>query len=92
MVCDFFCQPEVPVPHELFAPFAAAVAADLDDPRREVRRIELLLPLYRIKWCLILLNDFLPVAGSRRRFAGAAGEQEHLASQLARARRIVGGL
>jgi hypothetical protein len=29
-----------------------------------------LLPVYRIKWCCILLNEFLEEGARRRRFAG----------------------
>jgi hypothetical protein len=86
MIADFFCQPERPVSMEYFERFAAAVAAQLAEPERERWRFGLLLPLYRIKWCCIMLNDFLPAASLRRRFAhGDIGEAERKARQLARA-------
>lgn len=58
MICDFFCQPAVPVPREFFGMF--------EPPERAVR----LLPVYRVKWCCIMLNDFLPVGSKRRQYAG----------------------
>jgi hypothetical protein len=82
MIADFFCQPERPVSMEYFERFATAVAQS----ERERWRFALLLPLFRIKWCCIMLNDFLPAARLRRRFAhGDIGEEQRKARQLARA-------
>ena len=42
-------------------------------------RFESLMPLFRLKWCLILLNEFLREGMSRRRFAGGVSEtDDHL--------------
>src|SRR5439155_7608032 len=87
LICDFFCQPAVPAPAAAFDRFARAVAAELPDPAAHFARASLLLPVYRIKWVCILLNDFLPVGGSRRAFSGSAVEQEtRKVNQLAKAR------
>ncbi len=69
LACDFFCQPAVPAPHEYFADFVAVLTAGLSDPTMHAERIELLLPVYQVKWCCILLNEFLPIDGRRRQFA-----------------------
>jgi hypothetical protein len=70
LVGDFFCQPAVPVPLTYFETVAQAVAADLPGPAEgHIRRFALLLPVYRIKWICMLLNDFLPVDNARRNFA-----------------------
>jgi hypothetical protein len=69
MVCDFFCQPAVPAPMRFYESFARAVAEDMTDPARHLERFALLLPLYRLKWCCIMLNEFLPVGDQRRSFA-----------------------
>ena len=68
-VCDFFCQPACPAPLEYYPNFAVQVAAMTSDPGLHRNRFDLLLPMYRLKWCCIMLNDFLPSGGSRRRFA-----------------------
>jgi len=87
LICDFFCQPAVPAPPQAFDRFAAAVAAAFPDPAVHLARASLLLPVYRVKWACIMLNEFLPVGGSRRAFAGTTAEQEtRKASQLAKAR------
>lgn len=69
LVCDFFCQPAVPVPAQYFETVACAVAADLTAPELHLQRFTLLLPVYRIKWICMLLNDFLPVDNARRKFS-----------------------
>lgn len=49
-------------------------------------RLEAQMPLYGLRWCLILLNEFLPERWERRRFAGTdAGWEEAKAAQLAKA-------
>ena len=93
LVCDFFCQPAVPVPPKFHAEFAAAVAAGLSDPDLHRRRFAALLPVYRIKWCCILLNDFLPEGSARRQFAARrALSPERAAAQLAKARAMLASL
>lgn len=86
-VCDFFCQPDLPAPATSFDEFAVAVSAGLSDPARHRQRFKLLLPVYRLKWCCIMLNDFLPAGNQRRQFAGAElDEDQRKARQLAKAR------
>jgi hypothetical protein len=85
-VCDFLCQPAVPVPGHSADPFARALVSDLSDPDWHLRRIGLLRDVYRVKWCCILLNDFLPAGRQRRLFAQDAGaEADRLRAQLHKA-------
>jgi hypothetical protein len=89
MVCDFFCQPRVPVPIAYWRDFTEGAGLRAD----AIRRAELLLPAYRLKWCCILLNDFLPEGRARREFAGgAAPDEARLASQLAKSRRALAAI
>jgi hypothetical protein len=71
MICDFFCQPEVPVPHSYLPMFSARVLDSLDNPGSHYRRLKMLLPVHTIKWCCIILNEFLPVGRARRIFANS---------------------
>jgi len=49
------------------------------------------LPVYELKWCCIMLNEFLAVGESRRSFAGIPENRElHLAHQLESVRRALG--
>lgn len=75
-VGDFFNQVSVPAPRSLYRDFVAKVAAHFPEPARNTRRFDLLLPVYAMKWITIMLNVFLPDGGSRRRFAGAAIEDQ----------------
>jgi hypothetical protein len=86
MVCDFFCQRAVPVPFHYFDQFAETVSTDSPDPEATRARIHLLLPVYRIKWCCILLNDFLRGGAARRRFALGTESENRKRRQLAEVR------
>jgi len=86
LVCDFFCQPEVPVPRGLLPTFLAGVAQASSDDAALGARVRLLFPAYGVKWCCIMLNDFLPMDGARRAFAEAGPASSRLDRQLALAR------
>lgn len=87
MICDFFCQPAVPVSMEHFDWFSKAVIGRLSNPELHLHRLAVMLPLYQIKWCCIILNHFLPVGNQRRRFAGTAADlDEQKSHQLEKAR------
>jgi len=50
-------------------------------------RARLLFPVFRIKWCCILMNEFLPSGAARRGFArGGSCGADVCAAQLAKAR------
>ena len=90
MVCDFFCQVAVPLPACYFDLMVEAVASGLSEPRQFRGRVSLLMPVYRMKWCCIVLNEFVRVSGSRRRFADAATDpEEKKARQLQKARHVL---
>jgi len=82
-VCDFFCQPAVPVPREHLERFLAAVTAVTATGDTLCDRVALLLPVYELKWCCIMLNEFLPGGDDRRAFAGG-----HDAADARRARQL----
>jgi hypothetical protein len=89
LVCDFFCQPEVPVGREHLPGFLARVAEASRADATLPERVRLLLPAYGIKWCCIMLNDFLPLGVSRRDFAGDGETKVRCDRQLALARRTL---
>lgn len=68
MVCDLFCQPQVPIPPRFYPHIIEKIVKDRGNPDLQRQRIELLLPVYKIKWCCIVLNEFLPRGRSRRVF------------------------
>ncbi len=67
---DFFHQPRIPAPGSSYGVFEDAVVEtlQLDDAQRV--RFRTLLPVYRAKWCGIVLAPLLPQAAERRKFAG----------------------
>ncbi len=69
MACDFFCQPELPVPASEFDAFLNFTLLPGWDPEVYARRVRLLLPAYRVKWACIVLNVFLSDQVARRQFA-----------------------
>lgn len=87
LVCDFFCQPEIPVPAEHFAGFRDRIVAALKLGPEDAWRCDLLLDAYRIKWVCIILNEFLPLGASRRAFADQSDRAARAQRQLARAGR-----
>ncbi len=92
LVCDFFCQPEIPVPLDYRAAFIARLADGLMLDERGRARCHMLLDAYHIKWACIILNDFLPVGAARRAFADEGNWPARCAAQLAKAEAKLSGL
>lgn len=89
-VSDFLLHPAMPLPARLRRRFVRGVLRAFSDPRL-ARRIEVAYPLFALKWCLILLNEFLPEQIQRHGFAsGAELDGARLrAAQLAKARAML---
>jgi Phosphotransferase enzyme family len=93
LICDFCCQPEVPVPAALHADFRDRVLAGLGlDQATHRARCDALLPAYRLKWACIMLNDFLPTGAARRAFATLDSRASRCAKQLEKARALLDSL
>lgn len=78
--------PEVPLPAEHRVALLREMLARLDGAEGVAARLRLVYPMLALKWSLIMLNEFLPVGGERRAFAGA-NEEARRAGQLEKARR-----
>ena len=91
LIGDFFSQVAVPVPPSYREQVCHAVAQLQPDRERALLRMLLLLPLYRLKWCGIVLNHFLPVDAQRRQFAQGA-VREGKAAQLAKAEALIASI
>jgi hypothetical protein len=85
LLCDFFCQPQVPVRLDHADRFLSALRNASGDTTLEAR-FRLLLPLHAAKWACILLNEFLRNDAERRRFAGV---EDRRSVQLEKARRML---
>lgn len=90
---DFLCQPEIPVGPGHREAVIATVARMFPDDRLLSARARALLPVYQIKWCGIMLNDFTPADRLRRDFAlSAAAAESRRLRQLERARAALAAL
>jgi len=89
LICDFFCQPEVGVSHAFFPSFKREVLQSFDHKGALRERIKLLFPLYKIKWCCIMLNEFLPEGAARRGYANQNAKTESREEQLRKVKRYL---
>jgi hypothetical protein len=86
---DFFCHPGSPVSTLHRGSFVRDAAAPFPEREALIARARLLEPVFQVKWCCIILNEFLPGAAERRRFANPAMDPEKAkAVQLEKARRL----
>ncbi|NGX56911.1 MAG: hypothetical protein K1060chlam5_01164 [Candidatus Anoxychlamydiales bacterium] len=69
IVCDFFCQPKISIPLSYFEKFAKDIASITSNSKKCLERINILFPVYQIKWCSIILNIFLKTEKTRRLFS-----------------------
>ena len=82
LVCDFFCQPAVPVPLEFYVVFRDRVIAAASGDETDVARCDLLLNAYRIKWLCIMMNEFQPDGSARRALAEGGDESARANRQI----------
>ena len=90
-ISDFLLHPGMDLPVELKRRFAGSLRSLWDDDRQLAERLRYLHPLFGLKWCLILLNEFLPADRLRRQFAAGPDVDRATvqAEQLAKSRRML---
>ncbi|MFA6317596.1 MAG: aminoglycoside phosphotransferase family protein [Elusimicrobiota bacterium] len=76
-ICDFFCRTEVPVPAEHLPSFVGPLWEIFPTADIIRQRVSQMMPVHLVKWCCILLDDFLP-AGSLPLPLGAKAEDVRL--------------
>jgi len=69
MVSDFLLHPAMELSAEHKRRFLSGILNRFGDCRYLDRRVESVYPLFGLKWCLILLNEFIPEELLRRGFA-----------------------
>ena len=90
LISEFLLHPGMEASWELRVRFGSGVVGIMNDPHLE-SRLGALLPLFALKWCMILLNEFLRTDFDRRRFAGATEDRTVvLRAQLVKARTMLG--
>lgn len=71
LICDFICQPELPISSSQATKFLTKIAKETNDPSL-IDQVNTLLSLHRMKWCCILLNVFRSVDRQRRSHSGVS--------------------
>ena len=85
LICDFFCQPELPINEKQGRQFMDNLLNNWPSADAVFRRVDRLLPVHLLKWCCILLNEFRAEDRERRMHAGVKAEGL-LADQLGKAK------
>jgi hypothetical protein len=86
LVSDFLLHPGMNLAEPLKQRFVAAISPIYGGDPSFTRRLALLYPLFAMRWCLILLNEFLPERWANRVHAGFEFDwTEAKERQLARA-------
>ena len=76
LICDFGCHPEIPIKDEYLQIFKNSFLTWLKYAEDSINRSEILMPLYRLKWCCIMLNEFTSEGRERRNHAGEMFDYE----------------
>jgi hypothetical protein len=74
LTADFLLHPGMQLAHGLKRQFAAEAASIYGSDPTFRRRLALLYPLFSLRWCTILLNEFLPERWANRVAAGEAAD------------------
>jgi hypothetical protein len=71
LICDFFSQPDYFMPDARLEQFVTGVGQIFSKNivQTMLWKSRMLMKIYQIKWCCIILNDFLKDAGEPRKFA-----------------------
>ena len=89
MAGDFFSHPAIAVEPRFRPLFLERAFGFSAEPERLRQRAELLLPVFQVKWCCIILNEFLTDSARRRHFADPGFDvAQRKQQQLAKARRL----
>lgn len=88
MISDFLLHPAMELREDLRRRFVSSILSCFVDNRYLEKRVEIVYPLFGLKWCLILLNEFVPEGLLRRGFASGSDldKSKVQAKQLSKAR------
>lgn len=91
MISDFLLHPGMYLSFNMKRFFFENMVTKLRSNEHLVERIEIVYPLFGLKWCLILLNEFIPENLQRRHFASVAkiNDSEILRQQLTKSRQML---
>jgi len=91
LASDFVLHPGMDLTAELKRRFLESMSDIFRADKSFDMRLEASLPLYALRWTMILLNEFLPERWARRIMAGAGADRDAiLQAQLNKARAMIG--
>ena len=90
LICDFIWHPAMQLSHELKQQWVSQCCKIFSDDPQLHSRLRQDWPLYGLRWCLILLNEFIPQQWVQRRLAQKrdSNYQQERQQQLQKARGI----
>jgi len=90
MIIDFVLHPAMSLTDDLRRYAVNQLLGRLGDDGRVAARLEVVYPLWGLKWCLIFLNEYIPQDRLRRVFAlRTTCDEEVCAEQLEKAREML---
>jgi thiamine kinase-like enzyme len=91
MISDFLLHPAMNLNRHQREVFMKAIIPKFAVDKAFVARFKAMHPLFALKWCLIMLNEFLPDEMGRRTFAkaGVIDQEQARKTQLAKARQML---
>ncbi len=91
MISDFLIHPRINLPDKFKKKFINETIAIFERDKKLKERLKVVFPLFGLKWCLIMLNEYLPENFERRVFAaaGSLDKKRICALQLSKAKRML---
>jgi hypothetical protein len=91
MISDFLIHPKINLPDKFKRKFIEGTVPVFGRDKKLKERLEVVFPLFGLKWCFIMLNEYLPENFQRRVFAAAGplDKKRICAAQLAKAKSML---
>jgi len=88
MLCDPLLQPDIPVPEQYHTLFIKKMQPLINVIPMHTDKISFIYTILSVKWCCILLNEFMPVSDARRKFSGNIPDDSRKLQQLELSRKL----
>jgi hypothetical protein len=90
-IVDFILHPAMKFGNDLKQRFATGVLSSFTQFKNLRERVHCVYPLFGVKWCLILLNEFVPADLARRNFARSSSSdiKKRRRQQLSKAKNML---
>ncbi len=89
LICDMLLHPGMTLSVESKLRFLAGARTLFGDDSSLTSRLRVLYPLFGLRWCAILLNEFLPEKWARRQHAGESDAAVAQSRQLVKSRDLL---